>query len=200
MEKWGWLGDHLAIDLANTVRRRGMGPFSEVLRTPADVEEWLARQRHRLVVPTRVSPRFRDELVELRDAALGLLRAHRDGRAFDPEDVALVNSLVRADPTVTMLGPDPERPQVEYRGDPDRRTLAECAAAVVELFARPDLRERIAYCDAPGCGGFWLRSRPNQLWCGPPCGARARAWRHAHLDAAAGAGTRRTAQDEAAAP
>jgi predicted RNA-binding Zn ribbon-like protein len=37
----------------------------------------------------------------------------------------------------------------------------------------------IALCDAPGCGQLYLRGRPNQQWCNPHCGTRARSQRHA---------------------
>ena len=37
----------------------------------------------------------------------------------------------------------------------------------------------LAYCDAPSCGQFFMRSRRDQRWCGPACGTRTRVARHA---------------------
>ena len=42
----------------------------------------------------------------------------------------------------------------------------------------------VALCDAPGCGQLYLRGRPNQQWCNPHCGTRARSQRHAERNAA----------------
>ena len=53
------------------------------------------------------------------------------------------------------------------------------AAAVVDLLAREDLAN-LAECVAPGCGQLFHRSRPNQRWCSPGCGNRARVDRHRH--------------------
>jgi len=36
-----------------------------------------------------------------------------------------------------------------------------------------------AFCDAPGCGGFFVPNRSNQVWCSDACGTRARVARHA---------------------
>jgi len=40
--KWDWLGDPLALDLVNTVRRRGWDN-TELIGSPADLREWLGR-------------------------------------------------------------------------------------------------------------------------------------------------------------
>ena len=40
--KWDWLGDPLALDLVNTVRRRGWDN-TELIGSPADLREWLDR-------------------------------------------------------------------------------------------------------------------------------------------------------------
>jgi hypothetical protein len=53
--------------------------------------------------------------------------------------------------------------------------LARVAASVLDMLRDPAL----SFCDAPGCGQFFLRRRGDQRWCGPSCGTRARVARHA---------------------
>ena len=42
-ERWSWLGEPLAIDFANTVRRRG-GDYTELLSSGSDLRAWAARE------------------------------------------------------------------------------------------------------------------------------------------------------------
>jgi predicted RNA-binding Zn ribbon-like protein len=60
---------------------------------------------------------------------------------------------------------------------------ADIAAAAIDLLTGPDAAT-VALCDAPGCGQLYLRGRPNQQWCNPHCGTRARSPRHAERNAA----------------
>ncbi|RIQ14418.1 ABATE domain-containing protein, partial [Jiangella rhizosphaerae] len=77
LERWSWLGDRLAIDLANSVRRRG-DRYVDFFAEPGGVREWLAAEAGR--VP-RVSAG--DDAVravrELRDDVLAVLRAAARG-------------------------------------------------------------------------------------------------------------------------
>jgi predicted RNA-binding Zn ribbon-like protein len=59
--------------------------------------------------------------------------------------------------------------------DPLDELMARAAASALELLASPAL----AFCDAPSCGQFFMRSRRDQRWCGPACGTRTRVARHA---------------------
>jgi predicted RNA-binding Zn ribbon-like protein len=59
---------------------------------------------------------------------------------------------------------------------------ADIAAAAIDLLTGPDAAA-VALCDAPGCGQLYLRGRPNQQWCNPHCGTRARSQRHAERNA-----------------
>ena len=63
--------------------------------------------------------------------------------------------------------------------DPLDELLARAATSALELLASPAL----AYCDAPSCGQFFMRSRRDQRWCGPACGTRTRVARHASRSA-----------------
>jgi predicted RNA-binding Zn ribbon-like protein len=179
VEPWSWLGDPLAIDLANTVRRRG-SRYTDLIATPADLRVWLEYERKRVRIPPRVDDKLTAEFLVVRDQVLRILRAAADGWELPAADVAAINERVRNAPTVRLLATLTGRHLITpvTRAAPGTRLLADLAASVVELLSGPDA-EFLALCDAPGCGQFYLRGRPNQNWCSPQCGARARAQRHA---------------------
>ncbi len=187
--RWSWLGDPLAIDLANTVRRRGWR-YHELIASPADLRGWLDRERGRLAIPAKVDPLLVARFLAIRDPVLAVLRAAADaaalppaaaaGAALPPADVAAVNDQAATAPLIRLLGPRPGRPVTRpvHPADPATRLCADLAAAAIDLLTGPDAAA-IALCDAPGCGQLYLRGRPNQQWCDPHCGTRARSQRHA---------------------
>jgi predicted RNA-binding Zn ribbon-like protein len=177
--RWSWLGDQLAIDLANTVRRRG-ARYIELMTSAADLQDWLEHQRGRLIIPPQVSGELLAGFLALRDHALRVLRAAAGGQPPPAASVAAVNALVLRAPTVRLLSTEPggQRTEPVTRADSSARLLGDLAAAVIDLLTGPDA-ETLTLCDAPGCGQLYLRHRPNQQWCGPRCGARARTQRHA---------------------
>jgi predicted RNA-binding Zn ribbon-like protein len=179
VERWSWLGDRLAIDVANTVRRRGWR-YVELITSAADLRAWLEHERGRLAVPAQVDPALVARFRPVRDHVLGLLRAAAAGAALPAADVRAINTLVTAAPTVRLLGarPGPPLTRPVTRADPATRLCADLAAATIDLLTGPEAGE-VALCDAPGCGQIYLRGRPNQQWCNPHCGTRARSQRHA---------------------
>jgi predicted RNA-binding Zn ribbon-like protein len=182
--RWSWLGDRLALDAANTVRRRGWR-YTELITSPADLRGWLARERDRLAIPARVDTVLVARFVLTRDHVLRVLRAAAGGAALPAADVHAINELAAAAPAVRLLGTRPgqhlTRPVT--RADQATRLCADIAAAAIDLLTGPDAAT-IALCDAPGCGQLYLRGRPNQQWCNPHCGTRARSQRHAERNAA----------------
>lgn len=176
VDRWGWLGDHLAADLANTVRRRGMRDV-DLIRGPEDLAEWLDRERGRLPVPARVDAAMTVRFREVRDRALRLLRAAATGRPLPARDVSAINEIALRTPTVALIG---RLGEIERRvlgpAGTQSRLQAVLVAAVIDLLARPP--EDLALCDAPGCGQIYRRGRANQQWCSHDCGNRARAARH----------------------
>jgi predicted RNA-binding Zn ribbon-like protein len=176
--RWSWLGDPLAIDLVNTVRRRGW-QFTELIKSPDDLREWLDREQGRVGVPGEVDDDLVARFLALRDHALDLLRAAAAGQPWPPEAIAAVNSLVLAAPSTRLLTGEPGgyRTQPVTGAGPAGRLLGDLAAAVVDLLTGPDAAG-LTLCDAPGCGHLYLRHRPNQQWCNPRCGTRARTDRH----------------------
>jgi predicted RNA-binding Zn ribbon-like protein len=177
---WEWLGDHLGLDFANTVRRRGMR-YEELWRSPDDLREWARRQRGRVPVPGRAAARDRlREVQVLRDDALAVLRAAAGGERLPRAATARLNAAARERPVVGQLGNHAgERysalARSAARRSPLDELLARCVAATIEIAANP----RLTLCDSPGCGQLFLRERQNKRWCGEACGTRARVARHA---------------------
>jgi predicted RNA-binding Zn ribbon-like protein len=159
MEPWEWLGEPLALDFANTVRRRGLG-YEEHLNGAADLAEWARREG--------IAPPAGElsEIRELRDAVFALLRAATQDKP-PPK-----TSLHRVNAALCSLTPQLHDTDLVLSGPDD--ALASIATSLLEQLRNPAL----AFCDAPGCGQFYLRHRGDQRWCGPACGTRARVARH----------------------
>lgn len=180
IETWDWLGEPLAVDVANTVRRRGM-TYVDLWRTGDDVVTWARLQHGRVPVPEGPAVEARlDDLRAARDDVFAVLLATASGVRL-PEDVtARVNERARAFVVVRQLtdtaghveahAVDPTNPVDELIG--------RCTGAAIDLVGGADHAE-VGFCDAPSCGQFFMRERPNRRWCGPACGARARVARHA---------------------
>ncbi|GAA1523346.1 ABATE domain-containing protein [Brevibacterium permense] len=91
---WDWLGEHLAVDVLNTVQRRG-DVTHELLNEPQDLSSWLGHQAHRAPVPEPVDVELLEEFVAVRDAALNLARASVKGRLLPGADVETINVIAR---------------------------------------------------------------------------------------------------------
>jgi len=174
-ERWSWLGEPLAIDFANTVRRRG-SDYTELLASGADLRAWAEHEASRVPDPTEHAADVRlDEVRELRDAIFALLLA---AARREPAPIGIekrVNAALSAVPLVPQLRDGAVSLVAPAETDPLDELLARTANSAVELLASPAL----AYCDAPSCGQFFMRNRRDQRWCGPACGTRTRVARHA---------------------
>jgi len=177
--RWSWLGDRLAIDVANTVRRRGWR-YRELITSPADLGAWLEHERGRLATPPQVDNVLLGRFLAARDPVLRVLRAAAAGTSRPAADVDAINAAAAAAPTIRLLSTQPGQhlSQRVTRADQATRLCADIAAAAIDLLTGP-AAAAIALCDAPGCGQLYLRGRPNQQWCDPHCGTRARSQRHA---------------------
>jgi predicted RNA-binding Zn ribbon-like protein len=175
---WDWLGDHLAIDLANTVRRQGHGE-QELLARPGDLAEWLRREQARVPVPPVIGEALTIRVCGVRDHALGVLRATALHEPQPAASITAINAILVTWPQVKTLAATPGAAEIRLLNQPNPADalLATLAAAIVDLNTGPDA-ERLALCDAPSCGQLFLRGRPQQRWCGPGCGNRVRAARH----------------------
>lgn len=170
----------LAIEFANTVKRRGLD-YAELLDKPRDVVEWARHERIRLT--TRDIGSRLPEVRALRDAVFALLLAAvRDGGATPrrhttpPLDAeGRLNAALAAVPLVPQLRDGQVVLTAPSEAPALDTLLARVAASALDVLRDPAL----AFCDAPSCGQFFLRHRGDQRWCGPACGTRARVARHA---------------------
>jgi predicted RNA-binding Zn ribbon-like protein len=165
---WEWLGEPLAVDFANTVRRRGR-EYEECLSTPEDFEAWAAAED---VDPGEFEL---TEVLAFRDAVLSLLQAAARAEPPPRRSEAALNQALRRCPLLPQL----RGGRVVLTAPRDARPLDELhaliAASALEVLEDPLL----ALCDAPSCGQLFMRHRGDQRWCGPACGTRARVAKHA---------------------
>jgi predicted RNA-binding Zn ribbon-like protein len=178
-QKWPWLGDHLALDVANTVRVEG-GRRVELLTTPADLAGWLDVEPAPLPRPDVLDDHCLTRFRTVRDAALLILHSAAAGESLPADAVDEINHTVRAASVHRLLTANTrEAEHIVAQPDSTLALTGHAAAAVVDLIARDDLAN-LAVCHAPACGQFFHRARPNQRWCSPGCGNRARVDRHRH--------------------
>src|SRR5919199_3817613 len=135
MEPWFWLTEPLAMDFANTIRRRGMADH-DYLRTGADVASWTAAEAPQVPpVSARAAQARLDEIRAVRDDVRAILRATVDGAPLPARAAKRLNARARALPLVGQLGGRAG----ELRTVPATRAsaidglLARVAAAAIEL-------------------------------------------------------------------
>ena len=179
-----WLGEPLAIDLANTVMvvrepespEGGAGNVVDLLATPSDLRRWLAAEGGRLAGYEIDAERDLGAVRDLRDAVRALLLAAAEAKAPPAEAVGLVNEVSAASPVAPQLATSGARLSAQTSGR-DRSLaglLGAVARSAVELLSGP-AAGTIRVCRAPSCGMFYLGGR---RWCCSACGNRARAARH----------------------
>lgn len=176
---WSWLGEALPLDFANTVRRVG-STYREHWMTGADVREWSVRQQGRVPrVPVREAEARLGELLRTRDDFLAVLHAVDEGTPLPAGAARRINALARTYPVVDQLpvGSGAPRPRSLTHGSAVDELLGRVAHALIALLNSPEAA-RLTWCDAPGCGQFFLHDRTDQQWCGTSCGTRARVARH----------------------
>lgn len=182
---WSWLGDHLAVDFANTTI--GL-ERDELIGTLADFRSWIDAEPVRL--PDVDDSEIDMELVRAqRDATGRLLRAAAMRNPLPASDVALINARVVEGRVARLMTGQAGESRLAAEGG-FSSLLGVLAGATVDLLAREDLAA-VAVCEAPGCGQMFHRSRRNQRWCSPGCGNRARVDRHRHRNPTAKASAAR---------
>jgi predicted RNA-binding Zn ribbon-like protein len=173
-----WLGEPLAVDLANTVMVVREDEIIDLLAAPDDLRRWLRVERNRLGECDFAIAHL-EEIHALRDAVRDLLGACASGTAASPELLERVNSASRRAPiapTVEASDDSGDLTVVERAAndDPFAQLLGQLARSAIALVAGPE-REELRVCRAPSCGMFFLGRR---RWCCAACGNRARAARH----------------------
>jgi predicted RNA-binding Zn ribbon-like protein len=156
----------LTIDLANTLELQ-RDTTADLLADQGGLERWLRGTGG----PGDMSGR---RLQELRGHVLALLTAVVRRRTLPPAAVAAVNRTGAAAPGVAQL--EAGELVVRYHASPPEAFLADIATSAITLVGGPG-RDRLRRCGAPGCGRWFLASRPRQRWCSPTCGNRARVAR-----------------------
>jgi predicted RNA-binding Zn ribbon-like protein len=173
-----WLGEPLALDLANTVMVVRDGVSVDLLAAPEDLRRWLSAERGRLG-PVAPAAEALVRFHALRDSVRELLGACAQGETPPRAVRDAVNAASAGAPVAPqlVLGPEGEL-RAEHAASGGGEGLAEPLAAVarsaIEIVSGPE-RERLGLCEAPSCGMFFLGSR---RWCCAACGNRARAARH----------------------
>jgi predicted RNA-binding Zn ribbon-like protein len=172
-----WLGEPLAVDLANTVMVVREDQVVDLIADPEDLKRWLHAERWRLG-DCAFAVAHIEEIRALRDAVLGLLSAAARGAPFPHGALEVVNAASRAAPIT---------PQLEGAGagelwlcelttdcEPLVRLLGALARSAITLLTGPQ-HAQIHLCNAPSCGMVFIGARK---WCCAACGNRARAARH----------------------
>jgi predicted RNA-binding Zn ribbon-like protein len=166
----------LAIDLANKLERRRDGATVDLLADQDGLARWL-RGTGGPGGPggtDGVRGVGAEQLQALRGHVLALLGAAVGQRPLPRAAVTAVNHAAAAAPAVVQLEAD--ELVVRYNASPGDAFLADVAASAISLVGGLG-RDRLRHCRAPGCGRWFVASRPRQRWCSPSCGNRARVAR-----------------------
>lgn len=172
-----WLGENLAVDLANTVMVVREGETVDLLASPQDLQRWLDAEGARLgELPS--SAMYLDEIRTFRDAVRDVLAAVVDCRAPRRDALERVNAASLADPVAPQVearrGGAPQALEHASAQDPLARLLGTLSRSAISLVTSPE-SEQLQSCSAPSCGMFFIGKR---RWCCSACGNRARVARH----------------------
>jgi predicted RNA-binding Zn ribbon-like protein len=178
--EWEWVGQPLAVDLANTVVETKPGVYRDLLVTREQFAGWLVAQGDRVGAPDGLTESLAD-FRALRDSIRKLFFAVVGGNRLPQSAVAVVNAASGAAPKYAQLDTsDRSHPKaVSFSATEQRPSalLAEVARSAIEIVGGAD-RSRLRVCGAPSCGMFFLGTGPRQTWCSKACGNRARVARH----------------------
>jgi predicted RNA-binding Zn ribbon-like protein len=169
----------LAIELHNTIYAAG-GTVVDGLAEPASARAWLDALAARLP-PGRGRDPAVGELVALRDAVRGALRAAVEGAPHDAATLDAINQASARAPgspkATWRRGEDPVA-TIDYHGASRADiVIGAFAASAIELLTGPR-RADLRTCGAPGCVLMFLKDHPRREWCSNACGNRARQARH----------------------
>ncbi len=193
-----WLGEPLAIDLANTVMTVSGGETVDLLAGPDDLRRWISTEKERLG-EYAFDPGHLAEFRELRDTVRELLDAVAEGTGLPSSALRHLNGVSAAAPVAPQLivGDDGKSEVAEWAeaGDSPASAVGRIARSAIALLAGPK-REQLKICSAPSCGMFFLGAR---RWCCSACGNRARAARHYRRRRESRGESRRDGPDRASA-
>ncbi|MDX6354526.1 MAG: hypothetical protein QOF98_1429, partial [Streptomyces sp.] len=189
--------DHLALELAATIRHDGHGGVADDLAEPAGLTRWVRERVGALddygfasgEVPGGGAAFTADAIVlaavvEVRTAVRALF-----GRAVLPgapsaadagrlpaagQALGRLNAACARVPVTAWLdwpqdGPPVARYGVTGAATPAERLAAALARAAVAFLDSP-ARDRLRACPAPRCVRYFVQEHPRQQWCKPSCG------------------------------
>ncbi|MEU1074593.1 MULTISPECIES: CGNR zinc finger domain-containing protein [unclassified Streptomyces] len=170
--------EHPALALANSALALPGGHTADLLATPAQAEQWLAR---RALAPADagLAEVCAAQLRSLREQVRSLLASRVAEQPAPPAAVTAINDAMTRVPTAPLLLWDEKTGP--YRATPHPTTaivehaLAVIAADAADLLTSPDAA-RLTACASPPCKRFLLKHGRRQ-WCSTRCGDRARAAR-----------------------
>jgi predicted RNA-binding Zn ribbon-like protein len=172
-----WLGEALAIDLANTVMVVREGEAVELLPSEVELRSWLDRERPHLG-GCEFAISHLSELREAREDVRDLLTATAVGQPLPPAAVDRLNAVaVSAPVSPQLLIADDGAPHLidePFEPHDIDQLLARVARSALRLVAGSD-ETPVNVCNAPSCGMFFVGRR---RWCCAACGNRARAAKH----------------------
>jgi predicted RNA-binding Zn ribbon-like protein len=175
----------LAIDLANTLELRRDGTTVDLLADLDGLARWL-RHAGGPGSPGGSSGSSgsggtlggdevaAEQLQALRGHVLALFGAAVRQHPLPRAAVTAVNRAAAGAPAVVQL--EAGELVVHYDASPGDAFLADVAASAISMVGGPR-RDRLRRCGSPGCGRWFVASRPRQRWCSPNCGNRARVAR-----------------------
>lgn len=159
----------------------GPGPVAarfEVLHEPDGLLDWARRCRLGPDLDVTVTAGELARVREVRDALWGLARARTHGRAYAPEELALVNEAAATPPLVPLMTADGAHAWAP--GGTATALLSTVARDAVELFTGPHA-DRIRECGSDDCALLFVdTSRPGRRrWCAMErCGNRHKVRAH----------------------
>lgn len=171
-----WLGEPLAIDLANTIMVVKETEEIDLLGSDEEFRDWLEHERPRLGECSFALGRL-EEIRAMRGAVRELFAAAAHAEALPSAAVDLVNAASAIAPVA---------PQLDLSSEGGPRLVEmdsmEGISDLVGAVARSAIRligdqgeAPINLCGAPSCGMFFVGRR---RWCCAACGNRARVARH----------------------
>lgn len=163
------IGEPAALDLVNTLIRRGGPQQTDLIATGRDLAQWLAARGSSVDADIAQVHKLRECLSELIDA-----RVH--GTTPSPEAIAYLNETSTGRP-----------PQIVWARRPrlaSDNIISESVSTAFTLLTAPDGAIRV--CAHPECTLLFAATNARRQWCSAAsCGNRARAMRHyqrsAHL-------------------
>ncbi|WP_327292539.1 CGNR zinc finger domain-containing protein [Streptomyces sp. NBC_01198] len=204
--------DHLALDLAVTIRHDGHGGVADDLTDPSALTSWVRARagalRADLASWPHTAATFTADAavlgaaVEVRTAVRSLFaRAVLPGRPSSADADRLPTARQALDRLNAAAALVPVSPYLDWPqdgaptsartvvGSPSAADLLAAALArhAIGFLTGPD-RDLLRACPAPRCVRYFVKEHARQEWCKPSCGNRARVARHHARQRAAGNG------------